>query len=156
MAKSYNNLFGLKSTGLRFFTVYGAWGRPDMAYYIFAEKILQNKKIKVFNYGKMERDFTYIDDIVFGIIMAIKENYNCEIFNLGNDKTVKVLDMVRIIEKNVGKKAKIEYLPMQLGDVEKTHADINKAKSMISYDPKTDFEQGFEMFIDWFLKYRPI
>ena len=104
----------------------------------------------------MERDFTYIDDIVHGIRMAIKENYNCEIFNLGNDKTVKVLDMVRIIEKNVGKKAKIEYLPMQLGDVKKTHADINKAKSMISYDPKTDFEQGSEKFIDWFSKYRSI
>ena len=128
MAHSYNHLFNLRSTGLRFFTVYGPWGRPDMAMYIFADKILNNKTIEVFNHGMMMRDFTYIDDIVNGIVSAIDKNYNYEIFNLGNNRSENLMDIVHLLEKGLGKKAKIEFKPMQPGDVEKTYADIKKSK----------------------------
>ena len=120
MAHSYNHLFGLKSTGLRFFTVYGPWGRPDMAMYIFAEKILKGEPIPVFNYGKMKRDFTYIDDIVSGVISSIENNFNFEIFNLGNNCSEPLMDVVSIIESKIGKNAIINYEPMQPGDVVET------------------------------------
>ena len=151
MAKTYNNLYGLKSTGLRFFTVYGPWGRPDMAYYLFTEKILKNKTIKIFNYGKMERDYTYIDDIVNGIEIAIKKNYKYEIFNLGNNRTESLLDMLHIIEGLIGKKAKIKLQPMQLGDVKKTFANINKARDLLSYAPNTLLKDGLQKFLKWYL-----
>ena len=153
MAKSYNNLFGLKSTGLRFFTVYGSWGRPDMAYYIFTQRILKDEKIEIFNFGKMERDFTYIDDIIAGIKSAIINNYNSEIFNLGNNKTEKITQMIKIIEKKLIIKVKVELKPMQLGDIKKTYADVNKAKLMLNYKPYTKFKNGMEIFIDWFCDY---
>jgi UDP-glucuronate 4-epimerase len=153
MAKSYNNLFGIKSTGLRFFTVFGDWGRPDMAYYIFTKKIWNNESVEVFNYGEMSRDFTHISDIVNGIKSAILKNYNCEIFNLGNSKTENILDMVKIIERKLDKKAKINLMPMQAGDVIKTNANISKAKKMLQFKPLTDFKFGLESFVDWFLKY---
>ena len=153
MARSYNNLFGLKSTGLRFFTVYGPWGRPDMAYFIFTKRIFENKTIKLFNNGEMYRDFTYIDDIVYGIKSALKNNYDYEIFNLGNNKTEKITQMVKIIENKLSMKAKVELKPIQLGDIEKTYADIRKAKLMLDYSPKTKFENGLEKFIDWFCSY---
>ena len=153
MARSYYNLFGLKSTGLRFFTVYGPWGRPDMAYYIFTKKIFENKKIKVFNFGNNSRDFTYIDDIVQGITSAIKNNYNCEVFNLGNNDTIKVTKMIKIIEEKLNLRAKIKLKPMQMGDIKKTYADITKAKRMLDYKPITKLKSGMEEFINWFCSY---
>jgi len=153
MAYSYNHLFRLRSTGLRFFTVYGPWGRPDMAMYIFAKKIMNNDPIKVFNQGQMKRDFTYIDDIIDGIISSIKNNYDCEVFNLGNNKSVNLMDVVSFIEKKIGKKAIVEFEPIQPGDVEKTFADIDKAKRKLGYNPNTNVEEGIGNFIDWYLEY---
>ncbi len=153
MAHSYNHLFGLKSTGLRFFTVYGPWGRPDMAIYIFAKKILKGEPISVFNNGKMQRDFTYIDDIVSGIISSIKNNFNYEIFNLGNNTPVPLLEVVSILESKIGKTAIINYEPMQPGDVVSTFADIEKSKSKLAYLPKTDIKEGISYFLDWYLDY---
>jgi UDP-glucuronate 4-epimerase len=150
LAKTYNHLYGLKSTGLRFFTVYGPWGRPDMSYYIFTKKILNNEQIKVFNYGNMKRDFTYIDDIVFGIRKSISNNYNYEIINLGNNQPENLLDMISIIEKLVGKKARKKLEPMQLGDVVKTYANINKAKELLSFNPKVRLREGLNNFINWY------
>ena len=154
MARSYYNLFGLKSTGLRFFTVYGPWVRPDMAYYIFTKKIFENKKIEIFNFGNNSRDFTYIDDIVQGIISAIKNNYDCEVFNLGNNETINITKMIKIIEDNLNLKAKVKLKPMQLGDVKKTYADITKAKRMLDYKPNTKLKIGMEEFINWFFNYK--
>ena len=156
MARSYYNLFGLKSTGLRFFTVYGPWGRPDMAYYIFTKKIFENKKIELFNFGNNSRDFTYIDDIVQGIISAMKNNYDCEVFNLGNNETVNVTEMIKIIEDKLDLKAKVKLKPMQKGDVIKTYADITKSKRMLNYKPNTKLKSGMEEFINWFCNYHNV
>ena len=153
MAKTYNELYDLKSIGLRFFTVYGPWGRPDMAISIFTKKILKGKPIKIFNYGKMGRDFTYIEDIVFGIRSAIKSNFSFKIYNLGNSKSEDLLEVVEIIEGSLRKKAKIEFAPMQLGDVKKTFADISLAKVDLNYEPKTNVDQGIEKFVSWFREY---
>jgi len=124
MAHSYSHLYGLHTTGLRFFTVYGPWGRPDMAMYIFADKISQGEPIQVFNNGKMKRDFTYIDDIIKGVRAAIDKNYNCEVFNLGNHRSEELLYMIELIEKNMEKKAIIDFKPMQPGDVPESFVDI--------------------------------
>ena len=153
MAKTYNQIYNLKSVGLRFFTVYGPWGRPDMAYYKFTKNLINDKPIKVYNHGDMERDFTYIDDIIKGIKSAINFDFNCEIINLGNNNTEKLLDMIHYIEKYTGKKADILFEPMQLGDVKKTYADINKAKNYLNYNPATKLEKGIESFINWYKKY---
>tara|TARA_B100001093_G_scaffold503156_1_gene557147 strand:+ start:767 stop:1735 length:969 start_codon:yes stop_codon:yes gene_type:complete len=153
MAFSYNHLFGLRSTGLRFFTAYGPWGRPDMAIYIFTSKLLNNKPIKVFNNGQMSRDFTFIDDIIDGILSSITKNYNCEVFNLGNNKSEDLMDVVSIIEKNLGKKASIQFMPMQLGDVKKTHADIEKSKMKLDFEPKINLEDGISRFLEWYIEY---
>ena len=153
MAKSYHSLYGLKSTGLRFFTVYGPWGRPDMAMYIFTKKILENEPIQLFNHGIMDRDFTYIDDIISGVASAVENNYDNEIFNLGNNKSESLTDLVEIIEKKLDKKAIIEFEPMQLGDVKNTFADIEKAKKKLGYAPKFNMKKGVENFIDWYLSY---
>ena len=153
MAYSYNHLFGLKSTGLRYFTVYGPWGRPDMAMFIFVNKILKNKKIEIFNYGKLERDFTYIDDIVDGTISAINNNYECEIFNLGNSKTHNISEVLKIIEKKLNKKANIVFKEAQLGDVVKTNADINYSLKKLNFRPKIPIKIGIERFIEWFRNY---
>ena len=118
MAYSYNHLFGLKSTGLRFFTVYGPWGRPDMAMYIFAKNILMGRPISVYNRGKMKRDFTYIDDIINGVLAAIEKNYEFEIFNLGNNKSEGLMDVVSLLESNLKKQALIKYDSMQPGEIE--------------------------------------
>ena len=151
MAKAYNGLYGLKSTGLRFFTVYGPWGRPDMAYYIFTKNILSGKVIKLYNHGKMERDFTYIDDIIFGVRSAIEKNYDFEIINLGNSKSENLLDMVNIIERLAGKKAKTKLEPIQKGELLKTHANIDKAKSLLTFEPKINIEEGLSVFVKWFM-----
>ncbi len=127
-----------------------------MAMYLFADKIINNKKIQIFNHGRMKRDFTYIDDIVNGTKLAIKKNYKCEIFNLGNSKTENLMDVVNIIEKNIGKKAKIDYLPMQPGDVPMSFADIDKSKKKLGFDPKIDIDTGIEKFISWFKIYNGI
>ncbi len=153
IANSYFHLYGLKNTGLRFFTVYGPWGRPDMAYYIFTKKILSNTTIDVYNNGNMERDFTYIDDIIEGTKNAIKKNYNNKIFNLGNFNKVKLIDLIDIIEKELGKKAKINHMPMQLGDVKETYADISESISKLNYKPETSIQDGLPNFVNWYKKF---
>ena len=153
IAHSYSHLYGLHTTGLRFFTVYGPWGRPDMAMLIFTRKILAGKPIPVFNNGKMKRDFTYINDIISGTRSAIDKNYKCEIFNLGNHKSEQLMDVVSQIEKNIGKRAKINFLPMQLGDVPESFADIEKSIKMLDYKPTTNVNVGIKKLIDWYLQY---
>ncbi|MFH1457019.1 MAG: NAD-dependent epimerase [Patescibacteria group bacterium] len=150
IAHTYHHLYGLNCTGLRFFTVYGPWGRPDMAYFLFSKAIDQNKAIKVFNHGKLERDFTYIDDIVEGIVKALKNPFGYEIINLGNNKPVKLGYFIECIEKELGKKAKKEMMPMQPGDVKRTYANISKAKKLLNWEPKTNIEQGLKQFINWY------
>jgi UDP-glucuronate 4-epimerase len=154
MANTYSHLYGLKTTGLRFFTVYGPWGRPDMAMYIFTKKIINGDLIPLFNQGEMKRDFTYIDDIIDGIFSAMEKNYQCEIFNLGNNKTEELMTLVKIIEKHLVKKAKINYCEMQAGDVTKTVADISYSKQKLGYKPNKTIEEGVPLFIDWYLKYK--
>ena len=153
MAHTYSHLFGLNTTGLRFFTVYGPWGRPDMAYYIFADKILKGERISIFNHGKMERDFTYIDDIITGTRAAIDNNYPCEVFNLGNNNSEDLMEMVGLIESEIGKKAEIKFEGIQLGDIKRTFADIELSKQKLNYNPTTKIVEGIPKFINWFKKY---
>jgi len=153
MAHSYSHLFGLHTTGLRYFTVYGPWGRPDMAYYIFADKISKGEPISVFNHGKMERDFTYIDDIITGTRVAIDKNYPCEVFNLGNNNSEDLMEMVGLIESEIGKKAEIQFEGMQPGDVKRTFADIEHSKQKLNYMPTTKIVEGIRKFIEWYLTY---
>ena len=156
IAYSYSHLYGLHTTGLRFFTVYGPWGRPDMAMFIFTKNIMANKKISVFNNGNMKRDFTYIDDIISGTKSAMNNNYKCEIFNLGNNKSEKLLNMISIIEKELGKKAKLDFKPMQPGDVKESFADIDYSKEKLNYIPKTSIEDGIPKFIQWYKEYKNV
>ena len=153
MANVYSNLHGMNCTGLRFFTVYGPWGRPDMSYYIFTKSILDNERINIYDGGRVERDFTYIDDIIMGVKAAIRKNYRNEIFNLGNNKKEKVLDLIRIIERRLGKKAIIDYKPLKPGDISSTNADILKSKNMLEYRPNIGLEEGVTNFINWYLNY---
>ena len=153
MAYSYSHLYGLHTTGLRFFTVYGPWGRPDMAYYIFTKKILNSEPISVFNNGNMRRDFTFIDDIIFGTKAAIKENYNREIFNLGNNKSVNLLDFISVLENELNKKAIINFKPMQPGDVKETFADISESVDKLGFEPKVSIQEGLSKFIRWYKLY---
>ena len=150
IAYSYSHLYNLKSTGLRFFTVYGPWGRPDMAMFIFTKRILENKPIEVYNNGKMKRDFTYIDDIIMGIRSAIEKNHDYEIFNLGNNKSENLMDMISIIEKELDMKAIIDYKKIQPGDVVETFSDITKSKEMLNYNPSISIRKGIPKFIDWY------
>ncbi len=150
IAHSYHNMFGLSLTGLRFFTVYGPWGRPDMAYYSFTEAVLNGKPINVFNNGKMKRDFTYIDDIIDGVAASIDLGAEYEIFNLGNNQPEELMDLITIIEELTGKTAQKRFLPMQLGDVPITYADITKSKKMLGYTPKTSLREGMRHFYDWY------
>lgn len=155
MAHCYSHLYGFQSVGLRFFTVYGPWGRPDMAMWLFAEAIKAGKPIKVFNHGDMRRDFTFIDDIINGLCGALfaegLEKY--EIFNLGNHKTENLMDMIGLIENEMGKEAEKEMLPIQPGDVKETYADVEKAHEKLGYSPKTSIEDGIPAFISWFKEY---
>ncbi len=153
IAHSYTSLFGLHVTGLRFFTVYGPWGRPDMAMYIFADKISNNQPIDVFNNGEMKRDFTYIDDIVQGIKKSVEHNYKYEIFNLGNNQSTPLMYLIELIEKELNIKAKINFLPMQPGDVKESHADIKYSNEMINFNPRIKIEEGVKNFIKWHKKY---
>ncbi|MCK5096138.1 MAG: GDP-mannose 4,6-dehydratase [Candidatus Pacebacteria bacterium] len=153
LAHTYNHLYGTKITALRFFTVYGPWGRPDMSYFGFTDLMTQGKQIDVYNHGKMRRDFTYIDDVVDGIVSALEKDFNFEIFNLGNNKPVELMKFIEILEENLGMKADKRYLPMQPGDVVETWADIEKAKKELGYDPKTTIEGGLKKFVDWYKEY---
>lgn len=150
MAFAYHSVYGIRATGLRFFTVYGPWGRPDMAYYSFAKAIRAGTPIKLFNNGKMQRDFTYIDDIVDGIIAAVNLEASFEIFNLGNNRPEELMKLVALIEGHFGKKAKMELLPMPVGEIEKTFADIGKAKAILGWEPKLGLEEGMGRFLNWF------
>ena len=150
VAHAYSHLYGLKTIGLRFFTVYGPWGRPDMAYFSFTKKIIEGRKIEVFNHGNMQRDFTYIDDIVDGIRNTIDKDFNFEIFNLGNSKSEDLMTMIRIIEKELNINAKIVFKDMQAGDVFKTYADIKKSSKMLDFKPKVSLQVGLKRTIDWY------
>ena len=158
MTQSYCSLYGMAATGLRFFTVYGPWGRPDMSAYLFADAIIKDQPIQVFNYGDMSRDFTYIDDIVSGIIAALSRdlNHDHKVYNLGNNNTENLMDFIGVIEKCIGKEATKEMLPMQPGDVQKTYADIELSQKELGFQPKTKINEGLAKFIDWFLDYHKI
>ena len=174
MAHTYSHLFGLPTTGLRFFTVYGPWGRPDMALFIFTKAILESKPIDVFNNGNMKRDFTYVDDITDAIAKLISKppmgdkNFDFksptpnlstsryQIFNIGNNNPVNLEDFITTIEKATGKKAIKNYLPMQQGDVKATFADIDDLKDYVNFYPKTDLEEGINNFVNWYREFYKI
>lgn len=153
IAYTYHHLYGIKMTGLRFFTVYGPWGRPDMALYIFTKKIIEGQPIDVFNNGKMKRDFTYIDDIRNGTIAAIDRQYDYEIFNLSYGKSQELMPFIKTIEKSLGKKAKINYTPIQPGDVPETFGDIEKSRKLLDYNPSVEIQEGVSNFVAWYKKY---
>ncbi len=171
MAHTYSHLYGLPTTGLRFFTVYGPWGRPDMALFIFTKAILNGETIKVFNNGKMKRDFTYIKDIVEGITRLLDkkpepkpagEDYNPEpgsstapykIYNIGNNKPEELMDFISVLEKALGREAKKEFLPLQPGDVGETYADVDELIRDVGFRPDTTIEEGIGHFVDWYKRY---
>ncbi|APQ18517.1 NAD-dependent epimerase/dehydratase family protein [Maribacter hydrothermalis] len=161
LAHTYSHLYNLKTTGLRFFTVYGPWGRPDMAYYKFVKAILLEEKIPVYNNGKLERDFTYVDDIVNGIDRIVNKgfisnsnNKNYSIYNIGNGSPVKLMEFINTIEIHLKKKAKINMLPMQDGDVYRTWAEIKDLEKNYDYKPNTTLDFGIKKFVDWYLKHK--
>lgn len=171
MAHTYSHLYGIPTTGLRFFTVYGPWGRPDMAYFSFTDNILSDKPIKVFNYGKMERDFTYIDDIVEGIYklipLAPKANKEWDetkdklsesfapykVYNIGNNQPVQLEKFISTLEDKLGKKAIKNYMDMQPGDVLRTYADVSDLEKTIDFKPSTSIEEGLENFVKWYKEF---
>ena len=171
LAHTYSHLYNLPTTGLRFFTVYGPWGRPDMAYFSFTRDIIAGKPIDVFNHGDMARDFTYIDDIVEGIIrlasIPAKPDYNWNssspypgsssapyrVYNIGNNNPIRLGDFIQTIEDALGKEAKKVYLPMQMGDVQETFADIDDLFTAINYRPSTSLKVGIERFVSWYKSY---
>jgi len=150
MAHTYSHLYGLPATGLRFFTVYGPWGRPDMAPMLFARAILAGEPIKVFNHGKMQRDFTYIDDIVRGTVAALDRVNGFEILNLGNHRSIRLDALIELIGQSCGKDVIIDRQPAPPGDVSKTCASVDKAAKLIGYSPETSIEDGIEKFITWY------
>ncbi|MHA7128454.1 NAD-dependent epimerase [Algoriphagus namhaensis] len=171
MAHTYSHLFAIPTTGLRFFTVYGPWGRPDMALFLFTEAILKGEPIQVFNHGKMRRDFTYIDDIVNGILRVAERppqpnpDYSeldgdpsrakapYKIYNIGNSSPVELMDYIHAVEEGLGKKAKMEMLPLQAGDVPASHADVTDLMEDTGYKPSTDIKVGVRAFTDWYKSY---
>lgn len=157
MAFTYAHLYKIPLTGLRFFTVYGPWGRPDMAYFSFTNKIYADESIKIFNNGDMLRDFTYIDDIVHGIELVIDKAPKGEdpykIYNIGNNKPERLMYFIETLENAIGKKAKKEFLPMQPGDVYQTYADISELEKDFGFKPKTSIEDGLKKFADWYKEY---
>ena len=153
MAFSYHYLYDIPLIGLRFFTVYGPWGRPDMAYYSFTNAILEEKPIYVRNNGQMQRDFTYIDDIILGAYAALYQDVGFEIFNLGNHKPIALMHFISELEKQLGKKAILEILPFEKGEVDSTFADISKSRRMLGFSPKTTLATGLEKFISWHRHY---
>ncbi|MDQ0975034.1 UDP-glucuronate 4-epimerase [Neobacillus niacini] len=168
MAHTYSHLFNIPTTGLRFFTVYGPWGRPDMAYYSFTKDIIEGNPIKVYNNGNMRRDFTFIDDIVEGIVKLLDHppepdpnrdldpstsHAPYKIYNIGNNSPVRLMDFIQTLENLIGKNAKIEFLPMQPGDVKETYADITDLQKAAGFSPATPLEIGLSQFVDWYKKY---
>lgn len=171
MAHTYSHLFGLPTTGLRFFTVYGPWGRPDMALFLFTKALYEGRPIKVFNHGQMRRDFTYIDDIVEGVVRLIKHKpvpdphwsrsdadpatsyAPYRIFNIGNNHPVELLHFIEVLEQKTGLKATKEFLPMQDGDVPETYADVDDLMNLVGFKPSTSIEDGIGRFIDWYKSY---
>ena len=156
---SYSHLYGINTIGLRFFTVYGPWGRPDMATWIFTKNIIEGKPIEVFNYGKMKRDFTYIDDIISGTI-SILESFSknnakplAKVYNIGNNNPVNLMKFIKIIEENLDKKAKKIMLPLQSGDVVETYADISNIQAEYNFFPSTPITKGIPLFIKWYREY---
>jgi UDP-glucuronate 4-epimerase len=165
IVRSYSSLYRLPATGLRYFTAYGPWGRPDMAAWLFTEAILADRPIKVFNHGRMARDFTYIDDIVAGTIAAhdrppsapsVEDDVAHRIYNLGNNKPENLLDFIEVIEQAVGRTAEKELLPMQPGDVAESFADIDSARRDLDFEPKTSVEEGIARFVAWYKRYHKI
>ena len=161
MAYSYSHLYGFPATGLRFFTVYGPWGRPDMAYFSFTEKMLRGEKIPVFAEGKLTRDFTYIDDIVEGVVRLLFKPQPAgtgkarhAVFNIGNNQPVMVLDFVRTLERVLGTEAVLDFQPMQAGDVPATHADTGRLQAWVGYKPATPLETGLTRYRDWYRGWR--
>ena len=165
MAHTYSHLYNLPTTGLRFFTVYGTWGRPDMSYFIFTKNILEGKPIKVFNYGKMQRDFTYIDDIVEGVVRVMQniptpkkpqenETFTSQapysLYNIGNNQPVQLIDFITTIEKSLGITAEKEFLPIQPGDVPVTYADVDDLFEAVGFKPSTPLEKGINEFVQWY------
>lgn len=153
MAFTYHHLFGLNCTGLRFFTVYGPWGRPDMALFNFTDSILKGEAIDVYNYGDMARDFTYIDDVISGVIAAIDKSYPYEVFNLARGESIKLLDFIKEIEENLGQTASKNMMEIQPGDVPATSADISKAREKLDYSPQVSVQEGVKNFVDWYKNY---
>ncbi|MVZ98442.1 SDR family NAD(P)-dependent oxidoreductase [Sphingorhabdus sp. IMCC26285] len=156
MSQSYAKLYGFPQTGLRFFTVYGPWGRPDMAYFSFTQKILKGESIEVFGNGQMARDFTYIDDIVDGIIGALDnppQRGDHRVLNIGDSHPVGLMDMIETLEKAIGKEAVKIMRPMQLGDVTATYADVSKLHALTGYKPKVMLAEGLQRFADWYLNH---
>jgi len=171
MAHTYSHLYGLPCTGLRFFTVYGPWGRPDMALFLFTKAILEEKPIKIFNHGRMQRDFTYIDDIIEGVVRVMgrlpepNPNWsgddpdpgtsyaNYKIYNIGNNNPVELMEFIAVIEKVLGKEAKKEFLDLQPGDVPATYADVDDLIKDVGFKPSTPIETGIKRFIEWFKAY---
>ena len=160
MAHTYSHLFKLNTIGLRFFTVYGSWGRPDMAYYLFADAIIKDKAIKVFNNGDLSRDFTHIDDIVIGVKSALLSDSSTkklyELYNIGNNKPVLLTKFIETIEKYLGKKSIQKMLPMQDGDVKKTWASISKIMKDYNFQNNVSLDQGIEEFINWYKEYNKV
>ncbi|RXJ90591.1 NAD-dependent epimerase [Arcobacter sp. CECT 8983] len=153
MAHTYSHLYGIKTTGLRFFTVYGPWGRPDMAPMIFADAITNNRPIKVFNHGNMSRDFTYIDDIVDGIIKVIDNPTDYKVYNIGNNAPVSLMEFIKTLENSIGKEAQKNFMPIQDGDVESTYADVSDLVNDFNYKPNTKLSKGIATFIKWYKSY---
>ena len=151
-AHVYSHIYKLPTTGLRFFTVYGPWGRPDMALFLFTDAIIKGETINVFNKGNMSRNFTYVDDIVAGIAATLDANLPCAVVNIGGDKEEKLTRFIEVIEENIGKKAKKKLLPMQPGDVPATVADIKKLRKL-GWKPTTRIEKGIKNFVDWYREY---
>lgn len=162
MAYTYSHLYKIPTTGLRFFTVYGPWGRPDMAYFLFTKAIVEGKPIKVFNHGQMKRDFTYIDDIVEGIVRVSQRipqgsesnnNVPTKVYNIGNNQPVELMRFIEVLENCLGKKAIKEFLPMQPGDVPMTYADIDDLINDVGFSPHTSIEEGLNKFVQWYQSY---
>lgn len=158
MAHTYTHLYGFQTIGLRFFTVYGPWGRPDMAMWLFTEAMLAGKPINVFNHGHMKRDFTYIDDIVQGVAAAVMEEHldAYEVFNLGNHRAEDLMGMIRVLADTIGVEPHMNLMPLQPGDVEATYADIDRAREKLGFEPRTSIDEGIPRFVGWYKHYQGI
>jgi len=153
IAHAYSHLYGIPCTGLRYFTVYGPWGRPDMALFLFTDAILKGRPIDVYNYGKMRRDFTYIDDIADGTLKALDRAVPYDLFNLGNSNSVELMDFIGTLEKELGRKAEKNMMPIQPGDVPETSADIESSRAELGFNPGTSIEEGIRNFVAWYKEY---